>query len=130
LSFLEKALSEYPRTASASLYLDMARAAAATDLTAADRHLGRAVALGGDMREVADAALALAGSAPEGDAVAALVTTLRKACARLPRAERDLRARLDVAASELARSSEAPVEQRGLIGACAGRTTARTGSVR
>ena len=129
-TFLEKALSEYPRTASASLYLDMARATAATDLTAADRHLGRAVALGGDMREVADAALVLADHAPEGEAAAALVTTLRKTCARLPRAERDLRVRLEVAASELARSSPAPAEERVGIVACAGLTNAGIASGR
>jgi hypothetical protein len=124
LSFLERALSEYPRTASASLHLDMARATAASDLTAADRHLGRAVAVGADMREVADAALALARTAPEGEAVPALVTTLRKTAARLPHVERDLRARLEVAASELARSSAAPAEERVAIVACAGRTNA------
>jgi hypothetical protein len=130
VSFLEKALSEYPRTASASLHLDMARATAATDLTAADRHLGRAVALGGDMREVADAALVMADNAPEGEAATALVATLRKTCARLPRAERDLRARLDLAASELARSSGAAVEGRLPFSACVGRTNALTGSAR
>jgi hypothetical protein len=130
VSFLEKALSEYPRTASASLHLDMARATAATDLTAADRHLGRAVALGGDMREVADAALVMADNAPEGEAATALVATLRKTCARLPRAERDLRARLDLAASELAGSSGAAVEGRPPFSACVGRTNALTGSAR
>lgn len=130
VSFLEKALSEYPRTASASLHLDMARATAATDLTAADRHLGRAVALGGDMREVADAALVMADNAPEGEAATALVATLRKTCARLPRAERDLRARLDLAASELAGSSAAAVEGRLPTSACAGRANALTGSAR
>jgi AAA ATPase-like protein len=124
LSFLERALSEYPRTASASLHLDMARATAASDVTAADRHLGRAVAVGADMREVADAALALARTAPGGEAVPALVTTLRKTAARLPRTERDLRARLEVAASELARSSAAPAEERAAIAACAGRLNA------
>ena len=129
-SFLEKALSEYPRTANASLHLDMARATATTDLTAADRHLGRAVALGSDMREVADVALVLADNAPEGEAAAALVTTLRKTCARLPRAERDLRVRLEVAASELARSSAAPAEERVAVVACAGRTNAGTASGR
>jgi hypothetical protein len=130
VSFLEKALSEYPRTASASLHLDMARATAATDLTAADRHLGRAVALGGDMREVADAALVMADNAPEGEAATALVATLRKTCARLPRAERDLRARLDLAASELAGSSAAAVEGRLPTSSCAGRANALTGSAR
>ncbi len=124
LSFLERALSEYPRTASASLHLDMARATAASDVTAADRHLGRAVAVGADMREVADAALALAVAAPEGEAVPALVTTLRKTAARLPHTERDLRARLEVAASELARSSAAPAEKHAAIAACAGRLNA------
>ena len=108
----------------------MARATATTDLTAADRHLGRAVALGGDMREVADAALVLADHAPEGEAAAALVTTLRKTCARLPRAERDLRVRLEVAASELARSSPAPAEERVGIVACAGLTNAGIASGR
>jgi hypothetical protein len=130
LSFLEKALSDYPRTASAPLHLDLARATAGTDLTAADRHLSRAVALGGDMREVADAALVLARSAPEGTAVAALVTTLRKTCARLPHGERDLRARLEVAASELAGSSAPPAEERVAVVACAGRTNAGTASGR
>ncbi len=124
LSFLERALCEYPRTASASLHLDIARATATSDLTAADRHLGRAVAVGADMREVADAALALASTAPVGEAVPALVTTLRKTAARLPHAERDLRARLEVAASELARSSAAPADERVAIVACAGRTNA------
>ena len=124
LSFLERALSEYPRTASASLHVDMARATAASDVTAADRHLGRAVAVGADMREVADAALALARTAPEGEAVPALVTTLRKTAARLPRTERDLRARLEVAASDLARSSAAPAQEHAAIVACAGRTNA------
>ncbi len=124
LNFLERALNEYPRTASASLHLDMARATASSDVTAADRHLGRAVAVGADMREVADAALALARTAPEGEAVGALVTTLRKTAARLPRTERDLRARLEVAASELARSSAAPAEERAAIAACAGRLNA------
>jgi hypothetical protein len=108
----------------------MARATAATDLTVADRHLGRAVALGSDMREVADVALVLADNAPEGEAAAALVTTLRKTCARLPRAERDLRVRLEVAASELARSSAAPAEERVAIVACAGRANAGTASGR
>ena len=122
LSFLERALSEYPRTASASLHIDIARATAASDVTAADRHLDRAVAVGADMREVADAALALARTAPDGEAVPALVRTLRKTAARLPRAERDLRARLEVAASELTRSSAAPAEERAGILACAGLT--------
>jgi hypothetical protein len=130
MSLLEKALTDYPRTASASLHLDMARATASTDLTAADRHIGRAVALGGDMREVADAALLLADNAPEGGPVAALVSTLRKTCARLPRAERDLRVRLEDAASELARSSAAPAQERVAIVACAGRTNAGTASGR
>ena len=121
LNFLERALNEYPRTASASLHVDIARATAASDVAAADRHLGRAVAGGADMREVADAALALARTAPEGEAVPALVTTLRKTAARLPRTERDLRARLEVAASELARSSAAPAEKHAAIAACAGR---------
>jgi hypothetical protein len=102
----------------------MARATAASDVTAADRHLGRAVAVGADMREVADAALALAGNAPAGEAVPALVITLRKTAARLPRTERDLRARLEVAASDLARSSAAPAEKHAAIVACAGRTNA------
>jgi len=130
VSLLDKALTEYPRTASASLHLDMARATASTDPTAADRHLGRAVALGGDMREVADAALALADNAPEGGPVGALVTTLRKTCARLPHAERDLRVRLELAASELDRSSAATAQERVAIVACAGRTNAGTASGR
>jgi hypothetical protein len=82
------------------------------------------------MREVADVALVLADNAPEGEAAAALVTTLRKTCARLPRAERDLRVRLEVAASELARSSAAPAEERVAVVACAGRTNAGTASGR
>jgi DNA-binding CsgD family transcriptional regulator len=115
LSFLEKALSEYPRTAGASLHVDMARATAAADLTAADRHLSRAVALGADLREVADAALGLARGAPEGEAVPALVTTLRKTAARLPGPERDLRVRLEVAAAELALSSTVTAQAREII---------------
>ena len=115
LSFLEKALSEYPRTASASLHIDMARATAPGDIAAADRHLSRAVALGADLREVADAALVLAGGAPEGEALPALVTTLRKTAARLPGAERDLRVRLEVAAAELAGSSAGTAQAREII---------------
>ncbi|MGD0810747.1 MAG: AAA family ATPase, partial [Acidimicrobiales bacterium] len=90
LIFLENALREYPRTSSASLHLDLARATAATDLTAADRAAG------------------------------ALVTTLRKTSARLPRAERDLRVRLEVAAAELAGSSAGSAQAREVIGSLLG----------
>jgi hypothetical protein len=59
-----------------------------------------------------------------------LIMTLKKACARLPHAERDLRARLDLAASELAGPS-APAMGRCLpVSARAARTNSLTGSAR
>jgi hypothetical protein len=106
--FLEKALTDYPRTAGAALHVDLARAMAPGELDRAVYHLGRAVALEADMNEVAEVALALADSMPEGDLPSRLVTTLRTTAARLPTSHRDLRVRLEVAAAaEQGRSAEA-----------------------
>jgi DNA-binding CsgD family transcriptional regulator/tetratricopeptide (TPR) repeat protein len=120
LTFLSQALSQDPQAAGPRLLLDLAAASAEADVSAATRHLRRAVELGADPAEAARTALALARTVPDGGTFPALVTMLEDMAPRVPAAEREMQIEVELATADLSGSARRAAQAHAAIASTLG----------